>query len=88
MDRDYCNDMNEPWKTKPDLVKEDGSKWWVHESLTEYAPSNMTAWHVERDGKRTLVLMKGDNIIFEDRQLREVVCRIDVLGMATGFEEL
>lgn len=74
------------WDFKPDYVNEDGVKWWLDESIYQYAKiRDVTGYDfflVEcPDGYRTRVIVRQGVIIFESPRLEEIGVHIDILKL-------
>lgn len=76
----------------PDHINEQGSKFWLDKSLTQYArdPGRLgvslnavTALIVtDPQGITTRLLMEGQDVLAEDQSLESIACRIDMLKLA------
>lgn len=76
----------------PDAVNNEGVKWWMHQSLTNWARRdtpgtglplmNATAWTVETaSGERSFVVTEGDRYLAAGTALDVVATKIDMLRL-------
>lgn len=76
--------------TEPDFINEEGVKWWVDKSTTDYAQRkdskgitlDIICYVIDRpDGYRTRVLIEEGNIIDDNTSLEAIACKIDMLKL-------
>jgi len=75
----------------PDAVNAEGTKWWTHKGLMEWATRdvaqlpplpNLKAWTVETStGYRAFVLTYKNKIVWDGEKLDAAACHIDMLRM-------
>ena len=76
-------------KSKPDFINEKGTKWWFDKSSTNYARKedakgitlpNVSVFYVEEiNGNMSYVVIDGEDIIYESKQLEAIGAYIDIL---------
>lgn len=81
---------------EPDFVNELGVKWWLNNNLTTYASqpdhrgtvlSDVLVYIVEfPEGRKTFVLVRNGNVIFDDPSLETVGSRIDTLKVMQRYD--
>ena len=82
------------FEREPDFVNEIGTKWWLHESLTDYAhkknlkgiglPDHRVYYVETADKSRELILLHKDKIVHGTRSLEAMACFIDVQKILAG----
>ena len=75
------------FETTPTHINEIGVKWWLDKDLTNTAKSKklrgVVAWVIEEpNGRRTRVLTKGTELIYENTTLDGITSRIELLALA------
>ena len=84
------------WENEPDFINEEGVKWWLDKSTTEYAREedlngtklDVKVWAVELPDKtRTRVIIDSDNnIICDNQSLEAILIRIDAAKILKGMK--
>lgn len=75
------------FETTPTHINEIGVKWWLDKDLTNAAKRKklrgVVAWVIEEpNGRRTRVLTKGTELIYENATLDGITSRIELLALA------
>lgn len=70
--------------TKPDFVNEQGSKWWKHKGLNDWAAeknlSNVTCWLVEAiSGQKEYVILKGKDYEYASASMEHALAHLDFM---------
>ncbi len=74
----------------PDHINAEGVKWWHEKDITDYARKpningtklpNITAFIVEKEGRKTRLLLDGQDIIYDNSSMEAVAVKIDTLKL-------